>query len=158
MIKEGSGVIQPINLEDHPEGGRFLQVFKSHGSVTRENGETRSALTHIYYSLRKGEVSRFHKVQSDEVWNLYKGEGLYLYLWEGGQKPPKRVELSAESNTFCHIVPAGIWQAAEPRGTEVLVGCSVGPGFEYEDFELIESDPGLSDIIRVHHPDYLMFI
>ena len=157
MTKQRSGVIKPVNLEDHPEGGKFLQVFKSQAAVTREDGETRSALTHIYYILRRGEVSRFHRVQSDEVWNLYTGKGLWLYLWEGGIKPPERIELSAESNTFCHVVPAGVWQAAEPIGEKVLVGCSVGPGFEYADFELIESEPGLSDIIRVHHPDYTRF-
>jgi uncharacterized protein len=129
-----------IDFMDHPEGGRFLEVFKSGASVISADGRTRSALTHIYFALSKGEVSRFHTVQSDEVWNLYRGAGLYLYTWDGSDSPPRRHELSAGSNAFCHVVPAGIWQAAEPIGDAVLLGCSVGPGFEFDDFVLMDAE------------------
>ena len=70
--------MQPIDLIDHPEGGRFREVFRSAARVTTGAGESRSALTHIYFELRRGEVSRFHRVRSDEVWNLYQGDGLRL--------------------------------------------------------------------------------
>ncbi|WNZ58092.1 cupin domain-containing protein [Microbulbifer sp. EKSA008] len=132
--------MKPDNLIDHPEGGKFLQVFKSSSIVTREDGQKRSALTHIYFSLQKDEVSRFHRVESDEVWNLYRGEGLYLYIWTEGDSCLQRTEISAKNNIFCHVVPAGAWQAAEPIGSSVLVGCSVGPGFEFSDFNLIKVD------------------
>jgi len=135
--------MQPVNLKDHPEGGRFLEVFRSNTMVTTEKGKVRSALTHIYFSLGRGEVSRFHKVQSAEVWNLYQGAGLYLYTWNEPDMGITRTELSAQSNTFCHVVPAGSWQAAEPIGESVLVGCSVGPGFDFADFELIDSQSSL---------------
>lgn len=130
--------MQPTNLADHPEGGRFKEVFRSNSKVTATDGRSRNALTHIYFSLRPGEVSRFHKVASDEVWNLYRGEGVHLHIWKGSGKPPETITLSAGSNTFCHVIPAGAWQAAEPISGEVLVGCSVAPGFEFEDFEMIE--------------------
>lgn len=130
--------MKPIDLIAHPEGGRFREVFRSDATVTTSSGESRSALTHIYFSLKRGEVSRFHRVTSDEVWNLYQGVGLRLYIWDGTDKPPVCTELSAAANEFCHVVPAGFWQAAEPVGDSVLVGCSVGPGFEFEDFELID--------------------
>ena len=126
--------MQPTELIEHPEGGRFKEVFRSSGVVTSANGQNRSALTHIYFELKAGEVSRFHKVQSDEVWNLYKGGGVYLYTWDGSDAPPTRYELSEAANTYCHVVPAGVWQAAEPINDAVLVGCSVGPGFEFDDF------------------------
>ncbi len=128
------------NLIEHPEGGRFREVFRSARIVTNEQGGNRSALTHIYYSLEPGEVSRFHKVAADEVWNLYRGMALHLYLWSGTTKPPVLITLSEEANCFCQVVPAGIWQAAEPLSESVLVGCSVAPGFEFEDFELIKPD------------------
>lgn len=131
--------MKPLKLSEHPEGGRFLEVFRSAKTVTTCTGNKRSALTHIYFSLAPGEVSRFHKVCSDEVWNLYQGKGLRLHLWDG-VNPPSSIVLSADENQFCHVVPAGIWQAAEPLEDTVLAGCSVGPGFEFEDFELI--DPG----------------
>ena len=97
-------------------------------------------LIRIYFERRRGEVSRFHRVRSDEVWNLYQGDGLRLVTWDGMDAAPSTTELSVEANRFCFVVPAGSWQAAEPIGDGVLVGCSVGPGFEFGDFELM--DPG----------------
>jgi predicted cupin superfamily sugar epimerase len=144
--------MKPIDLIDHPEGGRFLEVFRSEAKVTRANGESRCALTHIYFSLNEGEVSRFHKVTSDEVWNLYQGEGLYLHVWDGSDTPPEKIELSATSGAFCYVVPAGYWQAAEPIGEKVLVGCSVGPGFEFADFELIDPKSDVAKWIDVNCP------
>jgi len=132
--------MRPVDLIEHPEGGRFREVFRSAVSVHVQNGATRSALTHIYFSLNPGEKSRFHRVVSDEVWNLYQGAGLNLYLWAGDNSRPQRIILSAEEERFCHVVPAGTWQAAEPVRDKILVGCSVAPGFEFTDFEMMASD------------------
>jgi hypothetical protein len=130
--------MDPIDLVEHPEGGRFREVFRSPRLVTSPLGRRRAALTHIYFSLQPGEVSRLHRVSADEVWNLYRGE-LRLFCWCGGDTPPERVVLSAAAARFCHVVPAGSWQAAEPLAGEVLVGCSVAPGFSFADFELLHS-------------------
>ena len=132
--------MKPIDLAEHPEGGRFCEVFRSAKTVSTHQGIVKSALTHIYFSLEPGEVSRFHRVASDEVWNLYQGAGLNLYTWDGTNAPPECISLSASHNCFCHVVPAGIWQAAEPLSNKVLVGCSVAPGFEFSDFMIIDPD------------------
>jgi predicted cupin superfamily sugar epimerase len=129
--------MKPVDLVAHPEGGRFRQVFKSRALVQRGDGTRRAALTHIYFSLQRHEKSRFHRVGSDEVWNLYRGTGLRLYCWDGSEAPPGQVVLSARADRFCHVIPAGTWQAAEPLADDVLVGCSVAPGFEDADFELL---------------------
>jgi predicted cupin superfamily sugar epimerase len=129
--------MKPIALIEHPEGGRFCEVFRSPYTVSKQDGTSRSALTHIYFALKPGEVSRFHKVASDEVWNLYQGAGINLYIWDGTNTPPKRITLSATDNCFCYVVPAGTWQAADPISEAVLVGCSVAPGFEFSDFKLM---------------------
>jgi predicted cupin superfamily sugar epimerase len=130
----------PTDLTDHPEGGRFREVFRSDATVVTPSGAAKSALTHIYFALDDGEVSRFHRVASDEVWNLYRGAGLTLHLWDGTEASPVAITLSAEHDRFCHVIPAGVWQAAEPLAGPVLVGCSVAPGFEFADFELIDPD------------------
>jgi len=135
------------NLEKHPEGGRFQEVFRSEKTVVTAEGEERSALTHIYFELDEGEVSRFHKVASDELWNLYEGEGVGLYLWDDDAGELETIELSANNREFCHVVKAGIWQAAKPLNGRVLVGCSVGPGFEFEDFVLIDPDGDIAQRI-----------
>ncbi|WP_444912725.1 cupin domain-containing protein [Microbulbifer sp. ZKSA004] len=150
--------MKPDNLIDHPEGGKFLQVFKSNSIVTREDGQKRSALTHIYFSLQKGEVSKFHRVESDEIWNLYQGDGLFLYIWTEEDSCLQKIEISAENNTFCCVVPAGAWQAAEPISGPVLVGCSVGPGFEFCDFKLIDVGDPITDCICKIDPSLIRFI
>ena len=76
-------------------------------------------------------------MESDEVWNLYEGQGVRLYQWEEGASNIEVIELKATTQTYCHVVPAGYWQAAEPIGQRVLVGCSVGPGFDFADFKMI---------------------
>jgi len=149
--------MHPIKLEEHPEGGRFCEVFRSARTVTTSAGENRSALTHIYFSLDPGEVSRFHKVSSDEVWNLYQGEGIILHTWDGTTSPPASVTLSQGRNRFCHVIPAGMWQAAEPLSGAVLVGCSVAPGFEYCDFQLIAPGSDEAGLIGARHPEFTKF-
>lgn len=144
--------MKPTDFIEHPEGGRFQEVFRSDTTVTTSGGDTRAALTHIYFSLEEGEVSRFHKVKSDEVWNFYQGKGLRLYTWDGDDTPPTCTILSAESNCFCHVVPAGQWQAAEPIEGTVLVGCSVGPGFDFADFELIDPASETAKLIQSIDP------
>ena len=150
--------MKPVDFIEHPEGGRFCRVFKSSRTVSTQNGTIRSALTHIYFSLKPGEVSRFHKVASDEVWNLYQGQGLNLYTWDGTNTPPKCITLSADNNCFCHVIPAGLWQAAEPISDTVLVGCSVAPGFEFSDFALIDPDSEDAKLLISVAPDMARFI
>ena len=108
------------------------------------DGRARSALTHIYFSLNPGEVSRFHRVTADEVWNLYTGEGIRICTWDGTHAPVQQTILSVEMNQFCHVVPAGTWQAAEPLSGTVLAGCSVAPGFEFNDFDLLDPESRLA--------------
>ncbi len=126
--------------------------------VTTASGQTRSGLTHIYFSLNRGEVSRFHKVSSDEVWNFYQGEGLRLYTWDGTGAPPICTELSVRANQFCSVVAAGTWQAAESMGDVALAGCSVGPGFEFADFELLDPASGDARLLQLMDPSMLRFI
>ncbi len=140
--------MKPVDLIEHPEGGRFREVFRSDAVVTTNGGQTRTALTHIYFSLNQGEVSRFHRVESDEVWNLYQGAGVRIYTWEGPGTQVICTELSSSANVFCHVVAAGTWQAAEPVGETILVGCSVGPGFEFEDFEMITPASDLARLLQ----------
>ena len=150
--------MKPIDLIEHPEGGRFREVFRSAKTVSTKDGTTRPALTHIYFSLKPGEVSRFHRVASDEIWNLYQGSGLNLYIWDGTNTPPKCIVLSAESNCFCYVIPGGAWQAAEPISETVLVGCSVAPGFEFSDFTLIDPNSKDAGLLISAAPEMVRFI
>jgi predicted cupin superfamily sugar epimerase len=123
-------LIESLALGPHPEGGWYRQVFKSAERVTRlADGAERSALTTIEFLLVEGTSSAWHRVQSDEVWHFYEGDPLELLI--RGEAP---IVLDAEHRV--HVVPARAWQAARPLGAYTLVGCTVGPGFEFEDFEM----------------------
>ena len=89
----------------------------------------RPASTAIHYLLPPGAWSAWHRVRSDEVWHHYDGGALTLYRL--GMAP---VRLDRETPQA--VVPAGVWQAAEPVESAVLCGCTVAPGFDFEDFEL----------------------
>jgi predicted cupin superfamily sugar epimerase len=122
-------LIATLELEPHPEGGYYRQLFKSDRRVQPDDDrESRSALTAIYFLLAEGQKSAWHRVQSDEIWIHLEGAPLTLHI--GSET---RV-LDATSRIA--VVPAGAWQSAELAGEYALVSCVVGPGFEFEDFEL----------------------
>jgi hypothetical protein len=105
-------------------------------------------LTTIYFLLIKGQHSRWHRVASDEVWHFYEGEPLEVY-WIDGQDGVHEELLATSSpnaRPVC-VVPAGCWQAAKPRGDYALVGCTVGPGFDFQDFEL--SAAGSAELAKI---------
>ncbi|MFH2059480.1 MAG: cupin domain-containing protein [Pseudomonadota bacterium] len=138
-------------LINHPEGGRYKEIYRSTTQVT-QGRKKRSALTHIYFSLNKDEVSMFHKVNSDEVWNLYQGQGITLYVWDNTNKTMDCIELSSQTREYCFVVKAGLWQAAMPIKEKVLAGCSVAPGFEFQDFELIDPSGSMAKSILKQFP------
>ena len=149
--------MRPDELTEHPEGGRFREVHRSALVVTTADGRERPALTHIYFALARGERSLLHRVAGDEVWNLYRGDGVVLHLWDG-EGESRRIELSEPAGAWCHVVPAGWWQAAEPLGGDVLVGCSVGPGFDFADFVLLTKDRPEAAVVRALWPGLVPFI
>ena len=122
-------LIDLLGLQPHPEGGWYRQIFKSSEKVTRHaDGAERTALTTIYFLLCEGEVSAPHRVSSDEVWHFYEGDPLELRVGDDN------VVLGPERRA--HVVPANVWQSARPLGAYAFVGCTVGPGFEFDDFEM----------------------
>jgi hypothetical protein len=125
-----ASLISSLALVPHPEGGWYRQLFRSSSLVTRQaDGATRTALTTIYFLLIEGTYSAWHRVLSDEVWHWYEGDALELLTRTSS------IRLDAENRV--HVIAAGEWQAARPLGAYALVGCTVGPGFEFADFEMV---------------------
>tara|TARA_R100000027_G_scaffold29244_1_gene21279 strand:- start:13082 stop:13558 length:477 start_codon:yes stop_codon:yes gene_type:complete len=150
---------EQLGLLAHPEGGAFRELYKSTSKVSpADERSQRCALTHIYFELAGKEVSRFHRVASDEIWHLYEGEGVALYQWTEGSDTIERIELGGVDRPHCHLIPAGVWQAAAPLGDTVLVGCTVAPGFEFEDFLLIDPTGDTAESIRSIDPELERFI
>lgn len=140
---EVAELVARLELQPHPEGGYFREVFRSATRVEPADGRpARNALTTIYFLLARGDHSRWHRVSSDEVWHFYQGDPLELY-WVEEDRVQQRILGSGEGDTFrVATVPAGCWQAARPAGRFSLLGCTVGPGFDFSDFEMVEGEPG----------------
>lgn len=136
-------IIDSLNLEPHPEGGRYRELHRSSLRVTMGH-ESRCALTSIYYLLQRGELSRWHSVKADEIWHFYAGAPLELFAYHPIERSLVRRVLAPPAATTepVAVIPAGIWQAARSLGEYSLVGCSVGPGFEFDDFEFVSDMPG----------------
>jgi predicted cupin superfamily sugar epimerase len=133
MHARAEELIATLELREHPEGGYYRQTYKSPQLVEPRDGRPlRSALTAIYFLLPAGHSSRWHRVRSDEIWTHLEGSPVRLFL--GGEASEEvREEVVVER---MHVVPANVWQAAEPTGDYSLVACFVAPGFEFEDFEM----------------------
>ena len=151
-------LIATLGLEPHPEGGYYREIFRSPAHVAPADGRgDRAALTTIYFLLPEGSVSRWHRVASDEVWHLYEGGPLELLEIGADLGELRRHSLSpvgSDGGEPVHTVRAGHWQAARPRGSYALVGCTVGPGFEFGDFQLLADDSEHAATVRATFPDF----
>lgn len=135
MHPRAAELIATLELAPHPEGGWYRQIFKSNARVVRvADGASRVAVTTIYFLLVEGTFSAWHRVRSDEVWHFYEGDALELLTRTTEAAPPAVTRLDPSNRVA--VVQANDWQAARPLGAYTLVGCTVGPGFEFEDFEL----------------------
>jgi uncharacterized protein len=154
-------LIRGLGLTPHPEGGYYREIFRSAARVQPLDGRTdRLALTTIYFLLVAGQVSRWHRVASDEVWHHYEGGPLELLVADAGFGDVSRRRLGpvADKTQPVHVVVAGEWQAARPIEAFTLVGCTVGPGFEFSDFQMLDALPGEAATLKHRHPDLAMFI
>ena len=148
-------LVDTLGLAPHPEGGFFREAFRSSDRVTRaSSGEERSALTTIHYLLPAGSFSRWHRVLSDEAWHFAEGSPLELFVCDPGETALRRTVLGPAGGGArpVEIVPAGCAQAARPLGSFTLVGCTVGPGFEFADFRLLADEPEVARRIRELEP------
>ena len=139
MHKRAKDLISELGLQPHPEGGYFREVFRSpHKVQPLDERSARSALTTIYFLLVKGQHGRWHRVRSDETWHFYEGDPLELYWIDSQDIVHRNVIGTGASNVHpvC-VIPAMCWQAARPLGEYSFLGCTVAPGFEFQDFEML---------------------
>ncbi len=151
-------LIQQFGLQPHPEGGWYKQTYKSSEQVAasalpeRFNGD-RAFSTAIYFLLEKarpddpvgrGNFSAFHRIKSDECWHFYAGDPLLIYvIQQNGALDIITLGNDLEKGQlFQYVVPANCWFASRPApGSEYcFVGCTVSPGFEFDDLELADAN------------------
>jgi predicted cupin superfamily sugar epimerase len=149
-------LIEQLELQPHPEGGFYRQIFRSSLEVLPRDGrQGRPALTTIYFLLPDGAHSRWHRVRSDEVWHFYEGAPLGLWQLSPDLERLDRITLGpfGDERRPVHVVPADAWQAARSSGAYTLAGCSVGPGFVFEDFDMMRQDSREAARVRDRWPE-----
>ncbi len=149
--------IDKLELTPHPEGGYFRQTYKSDliipGRALRGFDGARSASTAIYFLLDGNNFSAFHRLRSDEIWHFYAGGSLVVHLIsaDGAHSEISLGNAADAGQVFQAVVRGGCWFAshvADGKGW-ALVGCTVAPGFEFDDFEM-----GKRDELSSHYPQH----
>lgn len=140
--------IRALRLQPHPEGGHYRRTYESAdwlpvGATDRHAGP-RPVATAIHFLLGAGEVSRLHRLRSDELWHFHVGDPLRLHLLhpDGRQEAITLGPAVWQGMQLQAVVPHGVWFGAEPVAPAVhgfsLVGATVAPGFDFADFELAD--------------------
>jgi predicted cupin superfamily sugar epimerase len=131
-MHEADRLIQLLDLAPHPEGGHYRETFRD-----ISGGSARGHSTLIYFLLKAGEISRWHRIDASEVWHFYRGAPVELKI--GGRTVHLGPAIE-DGQVPQAVVPPGVWQAAASLGEYSLAGCSVAPGFDFAGFELAPED------------------
>jgi uncharacterized protein len=145
-MKTVEEIVEALNLQVHPEGGYFSEVYRSAGKLPETtfpdqfSGE-RNVCTSIYFLLPSHHRSLFHRIKSDELWFFHEGSSLSIYIIENNKCRVLTLGSQArDGERYQLVVPANCWFGAvvNTPGTYTLCSCTVAPGFDFDDFEIAE--------------------
>ena len=147
-MKDANYWIEQLELLSHPEGGYYKEIFRSKDeimtSVGKHNNANRSLYTSIYFLLTSNNFSSWHKIKSDELWHWHAGTSLTLFvIHTTGKLEEIQIGDHIEKGEKLQVlVEAGCWFASvvNSKNNYSLVGCTVIPGFSFEDFELANAN------------------
>lgn len=149
MNKDANYFIEKLGLEQHPEGGYYKSTFSSEEEIDAF-GTARKLFTNIYFLLKSGDVSHFHRLKSDEVWYYHGGSSLTVHVIdEFGNYQEMKLGLDIENGAQPQvIVPKNsvFGSSVVEEESFSLVGCMVSPGFDFQDFELFTQ----SELISIY--------
>jgi len=143
---QAQDIIEKLNLKPLPqEGGFFHETYRSShmlapASLDHRYPGPRSVCTAIYYLITQETFSALHRITGDEIFHFYCGDPVEMFQMDSSgtltlQTMGNRV---MEGEIPQVIVPGGFWQGLrlKPGGSWALMGTTVAPGFEFEDFEV----------------------
>ena len=121
-MKDADSLIKKLEMISHPEGGHYVEIFKN------------KEVSQIYYLLKKNEKSHWHRLKKNEILHFYFGDNLEVYTSKNGIN--YNVFSLGSNNNYIYVVKANTWFAMRSSGSYSLIGCTVAPAFNFEDFEL----------------------
>jgi len=140
-------IIKLLNMQPHPEGGFYKESYRSEDIIPQsvlssDYSGDRSVSTAIYFLLKSEDISRLHRLKSDEIWHFYSGSPLEITIFENESEKQNYI---LGNDLLCgHIpqlvIPRNYWMVAQPvePNSYSFVGCTVSPGFDFDDFECFE--------------------
>lgn len=145
------------------EGGFFRETYRSRWQIPVEylpegvQGK-RSIGTAIYYLVTPESFSTLHRLPGTEIFHFYLGDPVaMLQLHPNGKTETVTMGQDlAAGQQLQVIVRGGVWQGCRlaPGGQWALMGTTMSPGFDYEDYEpanrdeLIAQYPDMAEAIR----------
>ena len=127
-------LIHKYKMQEHPEGGYYCQTYTNDETI-----DGKSLATSIYFLLGQDDVSRYHRLQSDEVWYHHEGGNLLLSMISPDGEYKEILIGNGEDSVHQYTVPRGtIFGSIVKDGSYVLVGCMVSHGFAFDEFELFD--------------------
>jgi len=146
-----AGIIERLGLTHHPEGGYYREIYRHPLHLNAAKGN-RNLATSIYYLLHDSQISKFHRLTSDEIWYHHAGNSaiIHCFFQESGYAKIKLGSLE-KKGLYQVVLPAGTIFGAEVENKHgyFLAGCMVSPGFDFNDFEFVPRDELLTN-----YPDY----
>jgi hypothetical protein len=139
-------IVTKLNLTPHPEGGYFKETYRSTGEIGEDSlghhyKGKRNFSTCIYFLLTSDKFSALHRIQQDEIWHFYDGSPIRLHIIsESGVHTTHIIGRNFDKGEVPQfVVPSGCWFGGEVVDQDAysLIGCTVSPGFDFKDFELI---------------------
>lgn len=148
-------IIEQLELLPHPEGGYFKETYRSDIRIEQRAlpghyKSDRNCSTAIYFLLTSGNFSAFHKIKQDEIWHFYDGTPITLHIiTEEGVYEKHLIGQELDIGQVPQfVVKGGDWFASEIEAADSfgLAGCTVSPGFDFEDFEMADRQ----DLIQLY--------
>lgn len=150
LVVDAKTLIEKLGLKPLPiEGGYFAETYRCDevipaSALDGRYAEDKALATAIYYLLIPQSVSRMHRLKSDEVFHFYAGDPVeMLQLRPDGSYAMVLIGSDIEAGYSPQvIVPRGVWQGCRLRtgGKWALMGTTVAPAFDYEDYESGDQD------------------
>lgn len=160
MNQKAKYYIQKLQLEKHPEGGYFREIYRAGELISIDAPKKnlkRNVSTSIYFLLEGSQISKFHRLKSDELWHFYDGGSIRVYVIDDKGKLKEIIlgKKTEDGEVFQTVIKKNHWFAAEVinKRSFALIGCTVSPGFDFSDFELanrqylLQSFPKLKNVI-----------
>ncbi len=146
--------INELNLLPHIEGGYYREVYRSddiikNSALPDRYTENRTFGTSIYFLLKNNDISKFHRLQSDEIWHFYDGCPIQIVMISPkGKLIEQTLGLDIINGQIPQLlIPKHHWFGAYLSDVSGFgfVGCTVVPGFEFQDFVLAKRERILSE-------------